>query len=136
MALLKLKTEGTTIPVEIDGVEYRLAPFEGFSVTDQHQFKKDGKRIGALTKKDDPSDEEIAQLESITENWFSQVVGEIPEDVQKKLMPGLRQEIVGAYFLELGMVYQKQNKAASKSGRAKGSHPSQGSTRGRHSKSG
>ena len=45
MALLKLKTEGTTIPVEIDGTEYRLAPFEGFSVTDQHQFKKDGQRI-------------------------------------------------------------------------------------------
>lgn len=119
MALLDLKTEGHREQVIIDGEGYLLRAFEGFSITDQHQLQSDGKRITELTQQDEMTDGEVAALEDLSEGLFLKVAGDIPENVRDKLMPGLKQQIAMAYFLELARVQEEKKEeieATSKNG--------------------
>ncbi len=111
MALLDLKTEGHQETVTIDGADYLLAPFEGFSITDQQKLRKDGLRLIAISKKKDPTDADFQDMETITMGHFDSIATSIPDEVKMKLLPGHRMELVNAYFLALAAALQK--KAAS-----------------------
>ena len=50
MALLELKTEGNQDAVTIDGQDYNLAAYDGFSITESHQLQKDGIRLQEIGK--------------------------------------------------------------------------------------
>ena len=138
MALLELKSEGHRETVIIDGKEYALAPFEGFSISDQHRLRNDGLRISKISDKENLSGTEIEEIEATTESWFTQIAGDIPSEVRDKLLPGLKQEVVRAYFLALAAETEKQAAipATSKSGVKKGFRRSAGSTKGLRSKTG
>ena len=145
MALLDLKTEAHKETVIIDGKEYALAAFDGFSITDQHQLQQDGKRLSAIGERisaageeedADLTDAEAADLERTSDALFQRIAGDIPDDVREKLMPMKRQQITNAYFLASAKHQESQSKAASRNGRKTGSRRSPGSTRRSRSKSG
>ena len=145
MALLDLKTEVHRETVIINGEEYALAAFDGFSITDQHQLQQDGKRLSAIGKRisdageeedADLTDAEAADLERTSDALFLRIAGDIPDDLRAKLMPMARQEITNAYFLASAEHRKSQSKAASRNGRKTGSQRSPGSTRRSVSKNG
>ena len=137
MALLDLKTEGHRETIIIDDAEFLLAPFESFSISEQHRLAKDAKRVDHLANNiESISDEEAKELESITVNWFAMVSGDIPDDVKEKLLPGMKQEISTAYFLAMAQNIDEQKKELSKNGQPKDSRRSVGSTQASKSKNG
>lgn len=101
MALLEISGTDRTEKVIIDSEEYSLTSFDDFSPSDQFHLKKIGARIAKLAEKEDPSNEEIAEIEKASNVLFEKVAGNIPEDVRKKLKPGAQQRIVTAFFLAL-----------------------------------
>ena len=139
MALLELSTEGHREPVIIDDVEYLLASFDSFSITDQHQLQKNGKRLADIGKKAGKAgmtDEEAQEMEDISEAMFTRVAGDIPEDIGIKLEAGGRQQVVQAYFLAFAKLQRNRSAVASRNGQATASQRSRGSTQGSRKKSG
>lgn len=134
MALLELKLEGEQDTVKIGTKEYKLAPYESFSIRDMHKFAKGAKNLGDLGE--GMTDESVESFEGFFGEWFEKIAKEIPDGVKDKIMPLSKMELVNEYFLSLAGRLEKQAQAASKNGRGKGSHPSQGSTRRSRSKSG
>jgi len=145
MALLDLKTESHRETVIIDGEEYALAAFDGFSITDQHKLQQDGKRLSAIGERisaegkhedADLTDAEAADLEKTSDALFLRIAGDIPDLVRAKLKPMARQEITNAYFLASAKRLESRSKATSRNGRKTGFRRSQGSTRQSRSKTG
>lgn len=97
--LLEINTEGTSEAVIIDGEEYALTDFDSFSVLDQHDIQKLGKRVLELMKSDKLSKTGATELVSLTDDLFEKIAGDIPDEIKAKLSPGARQRITTAYFL-------------------------------------
>ena len=139
MDLLKLSTEGQSETIEIDGKEYDLAPFNGFSITEQHGLKITGQKmqsIGGKLGKGKETAEDVAALEVLIDDQFSRIAGTIPEDVRAKIGALDKQRVVNAYFLAFGVYMEPLKKEASASGQHPASRRSRGSTKGSRSKSG
>ena len=129
MALLNVTETEKTETVIIDDTEYSLTSFDDFSPADGFRLKKTSARIAVLAEKDDPSEEEINEVEASTEEMFLKVAGDIPEEVRKKLKPGARQRIITAFFLAFAEeVAPKSTELRSQSGPEKQSPNSSDST--------
>ena len=126
--LLTITENDRTETIVIDGAEYHLASFDDFSPVDQFYFKKTGSRLSKLSEKDDATEKEIAEVETLSEEIFQKVAGNIPEEVQKKLKPGAKQRIVNAYFLAFAGEVQETTEPRSQNGQPKQSPDSSGST--------
>ncbi len=129
MALLTISGTDRTETVIIDDKEYSLTCFDDFSPSDQFHMKKIGTRIVALVDIDDPTEEEITEIQDASDGLFERVAGEIPDEVRKKLKPGARQRIVTAFFLALARETGREAaELSSQSGQGKRSPSSSDST--------
>ena len=129
MALLDLSTEETLETVKIDGVEYTLASFDSFSVSDQLRLSQFGKRVGALAAKESMTDDDASKVEAEAVGIFEMIAGEIPQAVRDRLQPGAKQRVVNAYFLAFAEHHGVQLPEAPQSGQADTSQASPDSTR-------
>ena len=139
MALLALSTEAKSETIEIDGKEYALAPFNGFSITEQHGLKTTGQHledIGGKLGSGKETAEDVVTLEKLINEQFARIAGTIPEDVRIKIGALDKQRVVNAYFLAFGAYMEPLKKEALANGRKPASRRSRGSTKASRLKNG
>lgn len=96
--LLDLRTDGNPDTVRIDGVSYPLADFDDYSIVDQHRHRQAGVRLQGLFAQDSLSDTEAEELLALIETVFVAVAPGLPENVVARLRPGMKLQIIAAFF--------------------------------------